>query len=221
MQVFKNQHCSGGVLAFSTTISNFLTYTSGSITGSVEVLRKTSLLSSIGAPSTAFTIWDFYTLMGPGAKPGETVEFRAAIDYPEITTSVIFPQVFSSATLVTSLFTTLVEIVHTLLLGSATPVGTPGLPNPTVSPPQATTLTTSAISRPRPTRSTKSTPAPSPSASPATGPELSTKAATMVTTGVCGRDKGAAGNVVSHSVVRYNEANRVVIAYNDRVSVGH
>ena len=115
---------------FSTIISNFLTYTSGSITGSVEVLGETSLQSSIGAPSTAFTIWDFYTLIGPGAKSGRTVSFTAAIDYPEITTSVIFPQVFSSATLVTSPFTTLVEAVYTLVLGSVTPVGTPGLPTP-------------------------------------------------------------------------------------------
>ena len=78
--------------------------------------------------------------MDPGAKPGTTVSFTAALDYSEITTSVIFPQVSSSATLVTSPFTTLVEAVYTLALGSATPVDSPGLPTPTVSPPQATTL---------------------------------------------------------------------------------
>ena len=87
---------------FSTIISNFLRYTSGSITGSVDVLGETSLQSSIGAPSIAFTIWDYYTLMGPGAKSGRTVSLTAAIDYPHITPSVIFPQVFSSATLVIS-----------------------------------------------------------------------------------------------------------------------
>ena len=81
----------------STIISNFLTYTSGSITGSVEVLVETSLQRSIGSRSTAFTIWDFYTLMSPGAKPSRTVSFTAAIDYPEITTSVIFPQVHQSS----------------------------------------------------------------------------------------------------------------------------
>ena len=87
---------------YSTIISNFLTYTSGSITGSVDVFGETSLQSSISAPSIAFTIWDCYTLMSPGAKPGRTVSLTAAIDYPRTTPSVISPQVFSSATLVIS-----------------------------------------------------------------------------------------------------------------------
>ena len=135
-----------------------------------------------------------------------------------------FLPVFSSAILVTSPFITLVEAVYTLVLGSATPVGTPGLPAPTVGPPQATTLITSAISGPMPTTSRK--------VHlhhhlhlhlhPLLLQSLQTKPLPwwlQVYAG--GRDKGAAVNVVRYFVMRYNEANRIVIAYNDEMSVGH
>ena len=158
---------------FLTIMPNFLTYTSGSITGSVEVLGETSLQSSIGAPSIAFTIWDFYTLIGPGAKPGKTVSFTAAIDYPEITISVVFPQIFSPATLVPSPFTTPVEAVYTLVLGSATP---PGLPTPNgKSSPSHNFDNLSHLQTSAHNVLTKITPAPSRSASrlasPATTPK--------------------------------------------------
>lgn len=182
-----------------TVTSNFLTFSSGSITGSVFALGETSLQTIVSAPSTAFTVWEFYTLMEPGATPANTVSFTAAVNYPQITTEAVFPQVMSSKWQITSPVSTTVDVVYTLILASVTPVGSPGgnqdttlTTSTTSTPPKDTTLITSTSSTPPPS---KPPPTPTPTPSPHTPPpQPSTKPAAMPTTGVCGRvGQGAGG----------------------------
>lgn len=170
-------------------ISDFLTFSSGSTTGSVEVLDETSLQSVVSAPSTEFTVWEFYTLMAPGATPANTASFVAAVSYPEITTVAVFPQVVSSTALVTSPLSTAVDVVYTLVLGSVTPVGSPGISLPTTTTlPKETTLVTSTTLTPPSPQSPLPTPAPTPAPAPNPAPaQPSTKAASMFAKGTCGR----------------------------------
>ena len=89
-----------------TVISNFLTFSSGLTTGSVEVLSETSLQSVVSAPSTEFTVLEFYTLLALGATPANTASFTAVVNYPEIATVAVFPPVVSFTALITSPFST-------------------------------------------------------------------------------------------------------------------
>lgn len=122
-----------------TVVSDFLTFSSGSTTGSVEVLSKTSLQSVVSASSTEFTVLEF--LMAIGATPAYTANFTSVVNYPEIITVAVFPPVVSSTALVTSPFSTTVHVVYTLILASVTPVGSPGAGLPAPTPSQFSVLT--------------------------------------------------------------------------------
>ncbi len=194
-----------------TVVSDFLTFSSGSTTGSVEVFGETSLQNIVSAPSTTFTVWEFYTLMAPGATPTNQPWFTAEINRPEITTVAIFPPIVASSTLVTRPFTTTVEAIYTLVLASVTPVGNPSAGLPATNPSQPTTLKTSITSTSPPlfsptsipspssshssSSSTTPTPTPTPTPSPSSSPsQPATKAAAPVPMGECGRLGQASGN---------------------------
>ena len=93
-----------------TVVSNFLTFSSSSTTGSVEVLSETSLQSVVSAPSTEFTVLEFYTLMTLGATPANTASFTAVVNYPEIATVAVVLPVVSFTALITSPFSILASV---------------------------------------------------------------------------------------------------------------
>ena len=188
-----------------TVVSDFLTFSSGSTTSSVEVFSKTSLQSVISASSTEFTVQEF--LMAISATPTYTASFTAVVNYPEITTAAVFPPVVSSTALVTSPFSTTVHIVVTLILASVTPVGSPGAGLPAPTPSQFSPryklenlnyldfcAQIKPYTYPCAFNCTCTTPERSPAPSPALAPpEPTTKEAAPIATGICGRPGQAGG----------------------------